>query len=94
MGRTRARSLRSLVSFCTLTRSCDWNSTKSSPLTAGTLLNTVIPLASNFFLRFTSTCVRSMVTLPSFELTDPVLDPVRTAASCLWAARLTATHTS
>ena len=74
------------------TRSLDWKSTKWGPLTAGTLSNTVMPLASRSFLAVISTWVRSMVIFPPLVLTEPVLVPVSTATSCLWEARLAATQ--
>ena len=74
------------------TRSLDWKSTKLSPLTAGTLSKTVIPLASSSFLAVSSTWPRLMVIFPFFVLTEPWVEPVSTATSCLWEARLAATH--
>ena len=74
MGRTTASLLRSLTSRWMRTSWLDWKSTKLSPLTAGTLSKTVIPLASSSFLAVSSTWLRSMVICPPLVLTEPVLD--------------------
>src|SRR6202790_1095501 len=94
IGSTTASLLRKLTSRWMRTRSLDWKSTKLSPLTAGTLSKTVIPLASSAFLAVSSTWLRSMVIFPPLVLTEPWVEPVSTATSCLWEARLTVTHSS